>query len=154
MNPQNLSERELLEELVKTQRKSATFAKIAAIAACTFAALLLVAVVIIVPRFLQAADQVVQTANNVTKTIEQVNESVATLTTLSDESGDILEKVNGLIDSSSETIEGLSGLPEAIEHLNKIDIDSFNKTIENLADVTEKLCTISGFIGGAGKIIP
>ena len=104
MNPQNLSERELLEELVKTQRKSATFAKIAAIAACTFAALLLVAVVIIVPRFLQAADQVVQTANNVTKTIEQVNESVATLTTLSDESGNTLEKVDGLIDSASETL--------------------------------------------------
>ena len=124
MNPRNLSERELLEELVKNQRKSAVFPKIAAIAACTFTALMLIAVVIIVPRFLQAADEI-------NKTVNEVNASVTTMQGLADEGGNTLAKAE-----------------EMIDHLNGLDIDTVNKAIENLEAVTERLRSISGFLGG------
>lgn len=124
MNPRNLSERELLEELVKNQRKSAVFARIAAIAACTFAVLMLIAVVIIVPRFLQAADEI-------NKTVNEVNASVTTMQGLADEGGNTLAKAE-----------------EMIDHLNGLDIDTVNKAIENLEAVTERLRSISGFLGG------
>ena len=124
MNPRNLSERELLEELVKNQRKSAVFAKIAAIAACTFAALMLIAVVIIVPRFLQAADEI-------NKTVNEVNASVTTMQGLAEEGGNTLAKAE-----------------EMIDHLNSLDVDTVNKAIENLEAVTERLRSISGFLGG------
>ena len=126
---------QMMERIDRSNRRQARYGLLQCIfslisVVCCVALLLLV--ISAVPQFQAMAQQ----AETVLSNLETVSNELANV----DLAG-MVQDVDALV-SDSQT-----GLTEAMNKLNAIDIDTLNKAIESLADVIEPLAKLSNIFG-------
>lgn len=126
---------QMMERIDRSNRRQARYGLLQCIfglisVVCCVGLLLLV--ISAVPQFQAMAQQ----AETVLSNLETVSNELAAV----DLAG-MVEDVDALVSDSQ------SGLTEALNKLNAIDIDTLNKAIESLADVIEPLAKLSNIFG-------
>ena len=139
MNPEMQTILEKLEKSSRQQVRSARLQCFFSFLAAVCCLLLLLTVAKIVPDIKELSGQIsgiaVQ-AESVLTNLETVTEELAA----ADLEG-LVTDVNGLV-STSQT-----GVEQALEKLNGVNMDTLNKAIEDLAKVVEPLASIAGMFG-------
>ena len=130
-NYESMTERELLAELLKEQKKGAMSEKAAAIAGVLLCLLLLIAVAALVPRVLGVLRQADQTLSQVQLTVDQAQQS--------------LRKIDTLVQNTDTiVVENTDAVAEAMQKLNQVDLDSLNSSISSLSTILEPLASFLG----------
>lgn len=139
MNPEMQTILEKLEKSNRQQVRSARLQCFFSFLAAVCCLLLLLTVAKIVPDIKELSGEIsgiaIQ-AESVLTNLETVTEELAA----ADLEG-LVTDVNGLV-STSQT-----GVEQALEKLNGVDMDTLNKAIEDLAKVVEPLASIAGMFG-------
>lgn len=139
MNPEMRTLMEKLEKSNRQQVRSARLQCFFAFLAAVCCLLLLLTVAKIVPDIKELSGEIsgiALQAESVLTNLETVTEELAA----ADLEG-LVEDVNGLV-STSQT-----GVEQALEKLNGVDMDTLNKAIEDLAKVVEPLAKVAGMFG-------
>ena len=146
--------REMLERMEKSNREQATFAKLQ----CLFsliAAVCCIVILVVVLRLLPQVKNTVQQVDAVLTNVEDVSRQLAD----ADVAGvmENLEKVTDALaeadlgrvaDNVGELVEtSQTGVEEALNKLNKIDLETLNDAITDLAAVVEPLARFFGKFG-------
>ena len=129
------SERELLEELVALQKKTAGRQLVASVACVAIAAFVLVALLIVVPRLMKTADEVSAMSKSTEKLIQQAETSLAGI-------DDMIANVNKVV------VDNTQSLTSAVDNLQNIDTDGLNEAIKNLSDAAEPLARLNNSVSG------
>lgn len=130
-NYESMTERELLAELLKEQKRGLMSEKVAAIAGVLLCLLLLIAVAALVPRLLGVLRQADQTLSQVQLTVDQAQQS--------------LQKIDTLVQNTdSIVVENTGAVAEAMQKLNQVDLESLNSSISSLSTILEPLAAFLG----------
>ena len=144
-----LSDRELMEELVLRERQAAFFSRITAGASAVIAAALVIALLIFVPRLLSS--------------LGKADEALGQVSTLSSSAETSLKEIDELVSSAQNSLvsfdrlaedtdrmvnDNAAALERAMENFNSVDFDNLNTSIGNLSAVTERLNKVTSFFGG------
>lgn len=128
-----LSDRELLIELVKEQKKASRRSLISAIALVAICLIFAGAILIIVPK-------IVSTLNNAYKAIDSVQTVVANadkaITSVEQSLTGIDEMVKNV---DKVVVDNSEAVTKTVEKVSNIDIAALNKSIKDLADIIEPL---------------
>ena len=128
---ENMTERELLAELLKAQKRGIVNEKVVAVAGVLLCLLLLIAMAVLVPRLLGVIRQADQTLSQVQLTIDQAQQS--------------LEKIDTLVQNTDTiVVENTDAVAEAMQRLNQVDLDSLNSSISSLSRILEPLAAFLG----------
>lgn len=128
---ENMTDTELLIEIAKGQRKEAKSGRISAIATVALA----IAFVITLSVFLPVA---VNTLNKVNATLaEAENVAVAAQKSL-DEIDGMVQNFNGVIVDNTDSVN------TALSKVSEIDVNSLNRSIQELADILDPLARLFG----------
>lgn len=128
---ENMTDTELLIEIAKGQRKEAKSGRISAIATVALA----VAFVITLSVFLPVA---VNTLNKVNATLSEAeNVAVAAQKSL-DEIDGMVQNFNGVIVDNTDSVN------TALSKVSEIDVNSLNRSIQELADILDPLARLFG----------
>lgn len=114
-----MNNEELLQKILKEQKKSTLGSRITAIACVVIAVAVIAAAAILIPR-------TIKVSADIQGTIEQVNEAV--------------EEARSLISNTDELVaDNTEAVTVTLDKLKEIDIDSLNTAIKNLSDTIEPL---------------
>lgn len=122
---------EKLERSAKQQMKAARLQCVFSAAAAVCCAVLLIAVVGVMPKLLslvETTETLAQRANTVLTDLETVTSDLAEA-----ELEEMVENVNILVDQSKD------GVAVAVEKIDAIDIETLNQAIRDFSDVVEPL---------------
>ena len=128
-------ERELLAKMEETSRKQLRFARIQ----CLFsiiAALCCAVILIIVLRMIPVLQGFAQQADVILSNLEALTDHLAQI--------DLKQTVENL---NTLMTAGQTGVAEAIEKLNAIDIETLNGAIEDLAEIIKPLADAIKWLG-------
>lgn len=128
-------ERELLAKMEETSRKQLRFARIQ----CLFsiiAALCCAVILIIVLRMIPVLQGFAQQADVILSNLEALTDHLAQI--------DLKQTVDNL---NTLMTAGQTGVAEAIEKLNAIDIETLNGAIEDLAEIIKPLADAMKWLG-------
>ena len=128
-------ERELLAKMEETSRKQLRFARIQ----CLFsiiAALCCAVILIIVLRMIPVLQGFAQQADIILSNLEALTDHLAQI--------DLKQTVENL---NTLMTAGQTGVAEAIEKLNAIDIETLNGAIEDLAEIIKPLADAMKWLG-------
>jgi len=122
-------DRDLLVQLLETQKKEVRHARITSITSLVVAVALVIGAVITLPKLLTAADQARQTMEQVHTFLEQTD--------------GLTEDIETLVRSANRVIvDNTDAVTEAVGKLNGIDFDTLNKAIQDLADAVAPLAKL------------
>ena len=159
MDYSGMSEKELLTELLKSQKKDTRNEKVSAIANAVLAVILLAAAVILIPRTVKALgelDSVVTEAQAVVEqagpAIDQVNAAMREAETAMKNAQETLAqgsftlgKVNRAVDGINSLVDqNASTLTDAMRKIDQVDFAGLNTSIRSLAEVLEPLRNFFG----------
>ena len=143
------SEKELLQELVELQKKTASRQLVATVATCTLAASFIIALLIVVPKLLTMSAEISAVVANTEKLVTEADELIAQTEQSLTGIDTMISNVNDLVVDNTEAVS------EALKNIQDIDIDQLNEAIRNLSDAVEPLAklnnNLSGFFGGVGS---
>ncbi|MBQ6376598.1 MAG: hypothetical protein IJJ52_03115 [Lachnospiraceae bacterium] len=143
------SDQNLLEELLKSQKKATLYARITAIAAAVLAAGVVIAILMTMPRVLRIMDH--------------ANRTLAQVETIASDAQESLKKADALVESAQESIENVEklavdadqvlednaeALSRTMENFNSVDFEALNTSIGNLEAVSERLKKVTSIFGG------
>lgn len=146
--------RDFMERMEESNRQQALFAKLQCLfsviaAVCCIA--ILVAVLGVLPQLKDTVKQVDAVLANVESVSGQLAEAnvSAVMDNLEDVTAQLAEAdLGGMAEDVSELVHtSQSGVEEALAKLNKIDLETLNKAIEDLAAVVEPLANFFGRFG-------
>lgn len=123
-----MTEKELLIELVKDGRRRNKMTAVTMTAMLITAAALIYAAFTFVP-------SAVRTMGEMNATMQQLSESMTGIDTM-------VGNVNTLVEDNMDAVT------ESLEKVQSIDIDKLNESIEHMSDVLEPLAGISNFFSG------
>ncbi len=130
-NLESMSDSELLIEIAKGQRKEARSGRISAIA-------IVVLVIILAVTLASFVGTAVSTLNKVYSTLNEAEKVVIS-------AQDSLEEVNTLVKNFNEVVvDNTDSVSEALGRVKDIDVDSLNKSIEELASILGPLARLFG----------
>ena len=130
-NLENLSERDLLIEIAKGQRKEAKSGRISA-----------TAMVCLVIAFIIALSVFVPLAAN---TLEKVNTTLTEAENVAVSAQKSLEEIDEMVSNFDGVIvDNTDSVNSALSKVNEIDIKSLNKSIEELASILDPLARLFG----------
>ena len=133
-NYENMTERELLAELLKSQKKDTRNEKISAIANILLCLLLLIAMAALLPRGMGVIRRADQVLSQVQMTVDQAQQS--------------LQKIDTLVENTdSIVVENTGAVGEAMQKLNQVDLESLNSSISSLSSILEPLAAFFGRFG-------
>lgn len=116
---EEMDERELLIEIATRQKRRTIGTSIVALATLLLAVTVLISTVILVPALSATLDHAYETLTQVQGTVTKVEES--------------LSNINGMVGNINGFIESNTGaLTDTVNNINRIDIDSLNKSIQDL----------------------
>ena len=118
------TERELLAEILTSQRKSLLHARITSIVCMAIAALMVILALIILPKAASAVSKAEDALGSLKGTLEKAEG----LEEVFDGVKDFIGKLDGLVGESG-------ALTDAAARLGKIDIDSFNSGIREICRI-------------------
>ena len=122
----SLSEKQLLEEILKAQKKTLLGTRIVAVAAVVICVAVCISLGILVPK--------------VITTLDNVNDAVARTETLVASAEQSLSEIDGMITNVNDLVlDNTESLEQAMENLNSINFDELNQAIKDLGDVVEPL---------------
>lgn len=120
MRSSDVDSRDLLREMIDTQKRSLRHTRIAAIAAVLMACALLVSLAVVLPR--------------VNAAIDSVEDSVA--------------EVSVFVRNADRFLtENTDAVSQALEKLNEVDLDRLNEAVSNLSDAAAPLAKLSHLFG-------
>ena len=127
-----------LERCAKQQLKLAKLQCLFSAAAAVCCAMVLIAAISLVPRFLslvETTEMLASRANVVLADLEMVTSGLAEA-----DLEEMVGNVNGLVDQSREGVAvAKEGVELAVEKINAIDIATLNQAIKDFSDVVEPL---------------
>lgn len=130
-NYESMTERELLAELLKAQKRGIISERAAAIAGVLLCLLLLIAMAALVPRVLGVLRQADHTLSQVQLTVDQAQQS--------------LQKIDTLVQNTDTVVvENTDAVAEAMQKLNQVDLESLNSSISSLSAILEPLAAFLG----------
>ncbi len=143
------SEKELLQELVELQKKTASRQLVATVATCTLAGAFIIALLIVVPKLLTMSAEISAMVANTEKLVTEADELIA-------QTGKSLTGIDTMISNVNDlVVDNTEAVSEALKNIQDIDIDQLNEAIRNLSDAVEPLAklnnNLSGFFGGVGS---
>ena len=124
------SEKELLAELVKLQKKTANRQLVAAIGCVSIAVVIAIALIIVVPRVLNTASEVSSMVENTETLISKAESSLEGLDTM-------IKNVDKVV------VDNTEAMTSAVANLQNIDTDALNIAIKNLSDAAEPLARLN-----------
>ncbi|MBO4449173.1 MAG: hypothetical protein J5777_01155 [Clostridiales bacterium] len=128
-----LSERDLLIELIKEQRKASKRSLVTAISLVIICVVFAGAILIIVPK-------VVSTLNNAYKAIDTVQTVVANADKAISSVEQSLTGIDEMVKNVDKVVtDNSDAVGKTVEKVSNIDIASLNKSIKDLSDIIEPL---------------
>ena len=146
---------ELMNELLKTQKKQLKTTRVLTFFAGLILAAVLVCSIVLLPNLYKTIKQANELIADVNISLESVDtlvadvdtlvidntealtEALTSLNTLMDENSEgiteALENVNELMEANTDSVT------EALENINKVDFEELNRAIKNLSDVIQPL---------------
>ncbi len=167
-NRTEASSRELLETLVKGQRKALRHSRIVTILCLLLAALLVIAELTAVPRVTAALERLdgaftelegaMGTLDRLDAALSTVEGAVGNLNVLPDMFSSFdstMGQLDGLIENAEALSEAAARLGEmdieslnsGIRHISQIDFETLNQAIKDLADVVQPLAQFANLFG-------
>lgn len=128
---ENMTDTELLIEIAKSQRKETKSGRISAIATVALA----IAFIITLSVFLPIAVSTLEKVN--TTLTEAENVAIAAQESL-DEIDSMVENFNGVIVDNTDSVN------KALNKVGSFDVDSLNRSIEELASILDPLAKLFG----------
>ena len=131
-----MNEQELLQELLRVQKKSGRNSLIAMLAVVLLVAVLLVGLATLLPRATRTLDAAYTTLGEGEVLLKQTEEMVEQAKRSLREVDTMVGSVNKLVEDNTED------LSEAMDKLNSLDIDRLNRSIADLNAVIEPLARL------------
>ena len=139
-SPEEMNERELMIETLRSQQINARYQKLAGIGCLILAAIVTVAFAIILPR-------AITTLNNVNTTLTQANATLEQLETTMSEVEAMVGQAQGSLSQIDEAVKNVNTLVEdntealnsTIKDISEIDFQTLNDSIETLRKVIQPL---------------
>ena len=166
--PEERNEAELLRELVDREKKNARVSWIIAAALIVLTAVLLIAVVVLIPSLTRTLDQAYDTLSDTQTMVLQAQESLNTLDTLAEEAqksfGTVnalaeeaqkaFDTVNALADQAEDSLAGINTMVDGVNELVKENTEALSDTVKKLNAVDfEKLQQAIEDLSGAVGIL-
>ena len=128
---ENMSEKELLIELLKEQRGETRARKLVAGLMIAIFVMIAAAVLYLVPKVVSVADEVQSATAKLTSVVGTVESKVDMIdSTIKDIDG-MVKNVDNLV------VTNTKNLSEAVEKLNSIEFETLNKAINDFADTVQ-----------------
>ena len=144
---EDMTEKELLIEILKSQKQDAKSEKVSAVANGLLVVVLIAALAILLPpvlKTLAVVNTTLETTNGIlaqaTVTIEQANTAVAEVGTFIGSAEGTLEDLGTVLDSVNTLVVDNTGyLTESMENLSNIDFEGLNNSISSLESIVTPL---------------
>lgn len=126
---------ELLKQILAADKKEVKYAKAAAFFTFGLFAVMLAAVVILVPKVVETLSSINKTAISVEQTITEAANAIEN----AEQTIKNIDAMSGSLTTTSDTmnqmlVENSENLAEAVDKMNKVDFDSLNQAIKDLED--------------------
>ena len=128
-------ERDILEELLKSEKKEVRYARIAAFFTFGLFVILLVVAIIIVPKVVSTLNNINDTVTSAYQTIEGLDEVMDNINSMSTSIEKTSENMNDMITDNATELTG------AVEKLGSIDYEGLNQAITDLQDAVGPFAT-------------
>ena len=133
-NYSEMTDHELLVELVEQQHSSSRNSKILIVIMAVIAAVAVIAAAVVVPK-------AVQTLSEANTIILQGEETLTEVDTIIAGIEPLTKNANSLIEDNMESVT------EAMNNIKNIDFNSLNRSIKNLADLLQPLAEFFNLFG-------
>ena len=132
-NYEDMTEKELLIEILKSEKKNARGQRVTAITLILMVAVLVIATFVVAPKVLEAAKGLKTAVGKADTLITDASKSLKELDVAIKNIDSMVGNVNDLVVTNTDNLN------EAIEKINNIDFDNLNKAIKDLSDTVEPL---------------
>lgn len=122
-----------MDEMEKLLKKQLFFTRIFAVSNVILVVIVLIFALKVLPGLTLALSQTSDALTQATETLILAEETLSKAEVALEDFEDLAGNVNELVDSSSVVVE------EAMGKINKMDIDTLNRAIQDLSDVVEPL---------------
>ena len=138
-NYAEMSDHDLMVEMLKAQEKDARRGLLAAISGFTIAGVFAVALAILIPVALTSLQNINNAVKDCTVMVENASVTIMQAQTTLEGIDSMTESVNGVVTDNTDAVT------EALEEINSIDIETLNQAISDLSSVVRPL---ANFFGG------
>ena len=128
-----LSDRELLIELLKEQKKASKRSLITAVSLVAIALIFGAAVLIIVPKVNATLNNAYQAIDNIEAVVANADKAIGSV----EKSLDGIDKMVKNVDKV--VVDNTDSVSKTVERMSSIDIAALNKSIKDLSDIIEPL---------------
>lgn len=137
-NYAEMSDHELMVEMLKAQEKDARRGLWAAVSGFTIAAVFAVAFAILIPVAISALQSIHSAVEDCTVMIESASVTITQAQTTLEGIDSMTENVNGVVTDNTDAVT------EALEEINSIDIETLNQAINDLSSIVRPLANLFG----------
>ena len=131
---------ELLQEILKYQKKNARLTRISAIAVLVLACVFAVTLALLIPKAIKLVDGAMGSLAQVDELIDDTGVVMQNLNDISVEVNTVISDAQVLIDNSNTMVEdNTDAITETVQKMNQVDFEALNKAINDLSDVVEPL---------------
>ena len=137
-NYAEMSDHELMVEMLKAQEKDARRGLLAAASGFTIAFIFLVAFIILIPFILTSLNNINNALDNVTLMVENAEVTISQAQTT-------LEGIDTMTNSVNDVVVGnTQSVSDALDEINSININQLNQAIDDLASIVRPLAQLFG----------
>ncbi|SCW39146.1 hypothetical protein SAMN02910456_00855 [Ruminococcaceae bacterium YRB3002] len=137
---EEMTDHELMVEMLKAQQKDARRGLAAAISGFTIALVFAVAFAILIPVAITSLKKIDEAVTNCTVMIENATVTIEQAQTTLEGIDTMTEGVNDIVNDNTQAVS------DALDEINSIDIDQLNQAINDLASIVKPLAKL--FNGG------
>ena len=137
-NYAEMTDHDLLVEMLKAQEKDARRGLLAAVSGFTIAAVFAIAFAILIPFAINSLNNIDSALKDCTVMVENAQVTIQQAQTTLDGIDTMTSNVNSVVVDNTESVNS------ALTEINKIDIAKLNKAIDDLANVVGPLAKLFG----------
>ena len=138
--PQTRSSEELLAELLQSQKKATRHTRIASFANLALAAVLLIAVVTLVPKTVSLISRMHTTLTEIDTLAQEAGEVARSANAIASSAAELAGNANEMIGNVNEVVTAnTDAVTEALQKINGVDFARLNEAITNLNNVVRPL---------------
>jgi len=132
----DMSERELLIELIKEQRKASKRSLITAVSLVAICLIFGAAVLVIVPKVTATLNNAYQAIDNIEAVVANADKAIGSV----EQSLSGIDKMVKNVDKV--VVDNTDSVSKTVDRMSSIDITSLNKSIKDLSDIIEPLAKL------------
>jgi len=138
VNYEDMSDHDLLVEMLKAQRKDARRGLLAAISGFTVAGVFAVAFAILIPIAINSLANIDTALKNCTVMVDNAQITITKAQTTLENIDTMTSNVNTVVVDNTESVN------KSLDEISKIDIEKLNKAIDDLSSIIEPLAKLFG----------